>query len=97
MAETKMDINAKISRNSEVVYSDMDDHTVMMSIEKGEYYDLNPVGRRVWELLETPEKVVAICERLVKEFNVSKAQCELDLLPFLQQLIDKDIITITDE
>jgi hypothetical protein len=90
-------IQTKVVRNQDIIFSDMDDETVMMSIEKGEYYGVNPVGRRIWELLETPSTTAGICEVLNEEYNVNPEQCCKDVLSFLVRLSEKDIIKIVNE
>jgi len=92
-----MDLQTTVVRDEDIIFSDMDDETVMMSMEKGEYYGINPVGRRIWELLETPVKVAGICETLSDEYNVSPEQCRKEVLVFLAQLSEKDIIKVMNE
>lgn len=91
-----IDIEATVVRNQEIIFSDMDDETVMMSIDKGEYYGVNPVGRRIWELLEKQVTVSTICDTLCQEYNVEPEQCSRDILVFLEQLFEKDIIEVVD-
>lgn len=89
-----IDLQSTIARNEEIIFSDMGDETVMMSIDKGEYYGLDPMGRRIWELLEKPAQVNAICDTLCCEYNVTPEQCARDVLAFLNQLFEKEIIKI---
>jgi hypothetical protein len=88
--------NTKIVRNNEIISSDMDDETVMMNIEKGEYYGINPIGSRIWELIETPRKVSNICEKLCEEYDVTQEKCNNDVMHFLNHMAEKKIITIVD-
>ena len=92
-----IDLQTTVIRNEDIIFSDMDDETVMMSMEKGEYYGINPVGRRIWELVETPRTADDICKALHEEYNVSPEQCHKDVLAFLVRLLEKDIIKVTDE
>lgn len=72
----------------------MDGETVMMSIENGEYFGLNSVGSRMWELIENPIKVDTLIELLLDEFDVSREQCEAETMEFLNHLLDKKLLTI---
>ncbi|RLG58581.1 MAG: PqqD family protein [Candidatus Hydrothermarchaeota archaeon] len=49
-------------------------------------YTLNPVGARVWELLDGKRSVRDIVEALVEEFEVEKEEAEADVVHFLRQL-----------
>lgn len=83
-----------IQRSSELVSSNMDGETVMMSIDNGEYYGLDAIGSRIWELLENPIEVNVLIETLLDEFDVSKEQCTEDTMEFLNQLKGKNLLNI---
>ncbi len=87
-----IDINAKIVRNEEIVSSSMDNDTVMMSIELGQYYGINPVGGRIWELLAQPRTAAVVCDMLMEEYNVPAEECRRDVLEFLGQLFEKKLV-----
>jgi hypothetical protein len=72
----------------------MDGETVMMSIDNGEYFGLDPVGSRIWTLIENPIRIDKLIEQLLEEFDATKEQCELDTLEFLNQLQDKNLLII---
>ena len=80
-----IDLQTMVVRNEDIIFSDMDDETVMMSMEKGEYYGINPIGRRIWELVETPMTAAGICKALYEEYNVSPELCHKDVLAFLNE------------
>jgi len=87
-------LNSIIKRNPELVSSDVDGEKVMMSIESGEYFGLDPVGGRIWELIENPIQVNILIEKLLDEFEVDKELCKTDTLDFLKQLLEKNLIII---
>ena len=37
------------------------DELVMMSAEKGKYIGLSEVGARIWELIDMPQEIDAVC------------------------------------
>ncbi|MCP5047088.1 MAG: lasso peptide biosynthesis PqqD family chaperone [bacterium] len=96
-SEKRIQPEATIARNDDIIFSDMGEETVMMSIDKGEDYGLDPVGRRIWELLEKPATVMDIRDDLCTEFNVSAERCAADIMPFMDQLIEKGIINTVDK
>jgi hypothetical protein len=83
-----------IQRSNKLVSSNMDGETVMMSIENGEYFGLNSVGSRMWELIENPIEVDALIELLIDEFDVSREQCEMETMEFLNHLLEKKLLSI---
>ncbi|MDP4291707.1 MAG: PqqD family peptide modification chaperone [Bacteroidota bacterium] len=83
-------------RNSQIIDGELDNNQVMMHIEKGKYYGLNPVGKRIWELVEQPRSFEDIVAVLLSEFNVSEEQCREEVKAFLEKGIKCDILN-TDE
>ena len=86
-----------LQRQPNMVFSHIDDEVVMMSIEAGEYYGLNPVASRIWELLEKPHTFGRLIDLLMLEFDIDKSTCQKDVTNFLNQLVDKGlVITVSD-
>lgn len=90
-------LHTTILRNPELISTDVDGEKVMMSIVNGEYFGLDSVGSRIWELIENPIKVETLVELLTDEFDVSKEQCEMDTLEFLNELMEKNLLFIISE
>ena len=63
------------------------DELVMMSAEKGNYIGLSVVGARIWELIELPQDVDAVCAQLQDEFEVEPATCRSEVEAFLSELV----------
>jgi hypothetical protein len=74
-------------RNPDLIFSDMDGETVMMSIQNGEYYGLDEVGSRIWQLLENPESAETLTQKLIEEYEVSQETCLSDVMEFLIYLM----------
>jgi hypothetical protein len=89
----KLSIHTSLRRNPEMVYNEMDGEIVMMSIENSEYYGLDPVASRIWELLEFPATIDELIGKLLLEYEVSRETCEKDVLAFSEELLEKNIIT----
>jgi hypothetical protein len=62
------------------------DELVMMNAAKGDYVGLSEVGARIWELIETPQDVDAVCEQLQGEFDVAPELCRAEVEAFLNEL-----------
>ncbi len=63
------------------------DEILMMSAERGLYLGLNAVGARIWDLIEAPNSVDAVCTRLLEEFAVAPDVCRCEVDAFLVQLV----------
>ena len=57
-------LTSQVSRNEAIVFTDLDDTIVMMDVDEGQYYELDPVGARIWGLLETGRSAADLCDAL---------------------------------
>ena len=80
-------------RNPDLIATDMDGDTVMMSIERGEYYGISGVGSRVWELLEQPVTLADIIAIICAEFDIDQATCQTDMEQFLSELQSLELVS----
>ena len=83
-----------LQRRTDMVFSHIDDEVVMMSIETGEYYGLNPVASRIWELLEKPHTFDQLINLLMQEFDIDQAGCHNDVTEFLNRMIEKKLVIV---
>jgi len=70
------------------------DELVMMSAEKGNYISLSEVGARIWELIEAPRDVDAVCAQLQEEFEVAPDVCHAEVQAFLNELVKHGAIAL---
>ena len=62
------------------------DERVMMSAQKGNYIALSDVGAHIWDLLDTPQHVDAICAQLLQEYEVEPEACRAEVESFIHEL-----------
>lgn len=84
-----------LKRKSGLMTANMNGSAVMMDIATGKYYNLGETGGHIWELLEQPTTLSNLIQMLTTEYDVSAERCRADVLSFLQQLVDRDLL-ITD-
>ena len=66
---------------------------VILSLDTKVLRGLNPVGSRVWELIDGRRSVDEIVGAIVKEFDVEPGQAAEDVGRFVQELLDKGLVT----
>lgn len=84
--------NIKFVRKKELLSSRMDNEIVMMHPESGKYFALNPVASRIWELLEEPNSINDLVEKLLREFDVTQEVCKTEVTVFVGEIIEKKLI-----
>jgi len=98
-----MNQKRKIGRSTIVVRveglcsGELDGEAVLMSIDQGRYYGMDRIGSRVWELMETPFIISDLCDKLQKEYEVNPEECERDVLEFLNQLAEANLLRVIDD
>jgi hypothetical protein len=83
-----------IARRGELLTAAVDGDLVMLDPKSSVYFGLDPVGNRIWELLERPRSVDELCHALEGEFDVTAETCQADVLGFLEQLSDAELLEI---
>ena len=89
-------LTTTVARSNELLGAKAGDEIVMLGLEQGEYFGLDPIGSRIWELLEQPMTVAELCQQLVELYAADTEECQQDTLDFLQELYGAKIIKIVD-
>ena len=84
----------KYVQNKEIFTTDLQESLMMMSVQAGKYFELNPVSKRIWELVEQPQTEEQIIAKLLEEFEVSEEECRTDVSEHLELLQNKKILLI---
>ena len=75
----------------------LDGEAVLLNLEDGTYFGLDPVGTRIWQLIDEERGTVrGILAALLREYDVDPEQCEEDLLRLLAELRSRGLITLVD-
>jgi|SRR5579872_822069 len=69
-----------------------EDGAVLLDIEQGICFSLNPVGLKIWELLKKRYSVDQIADALAQDFAIPRSQLLSDVVEFLQSLETKRLI-----
>ena len=86
-----LDLSAKITRHPDILSAEIGGEAVMMSIEKGAYFGLNPVATRIWDLIEQPRTVAELIVSITDEYDVPAEQCQADVQGFVADMIARGL------
>ena len=84
----------RLSRVQNLLSTELDQETVLMSVDAGAYYGLEGPARSIWEILETPLTFSALVDRLVEEYQVSPETCAADLERFLSEMEREGLLRV---
>lgn len=84
----------QLSRTKDLLSTELDQETVLMSIDAGAYYGLAGVARRIWEMLENPTSFSDLIDHLGREYNVSRETCVSDVQKFLGEIEREGLLRV---
>jgi|ERR1700683_4723964 hypothetical protein len=70
------------------------EESAILNLKNSVYYGVNPVGARVWNLLQRPKRVSELRDAILQEYAVEPARCEHDLLDLLEKMRLEGLIEI---
>ena len=68
---------------------------VMMSADTGTCISLSETGGRIWELLEQPRSVNALCAALAQEYDAEPSVLREDVIEFVERLRTEQAATVS--
>jgi len=92
---TRISLDAKISPSPDVVGRVVGGELVLLDLESATYFGLNEVGSRMWTLMGELGSLRPVCDAVSREYDVSRAQLERDLLALVRELHDKGLLHVT--
>ncbi|MDI5921824.1 PqqD family peptide modification chaperone [Halomonas sp. LR5S13] len=87
-----LDIESRVQRSPSPLSSRVGDDLVLFSNNRGMYYGIPVVGRRIWDLMENQVTISTICDQLMKEYSVDRTTCENEVLSFLGELEAEELV-----
>jgi hypothetical protein len=68
------------------------DGAVLLDIEQGLCFSLNPIGTRIWEMVKDGRSVAEITDALQLEYRLPRSQLVSDVSDFLKRLEEMRLI-----
>lgn len=69
---------------------------VLLNLNNEQYYGLNAVGLRMWQVLTAGRNIEQTVEELLQEYDVDRATLEGDILQLLEELAGQGLVEIAD-
>lgn len=84
----------RLSRVENLLSTELDQETVLMSVDAGAYYGLEGPARTIWEILAVPMTFSTLVARLVQEYRVSPETCAADVEKFLGEMEREGLLRV---
>lgn len=79
--------------DEKIAWRIVDNQAVVLSLEDKQIRGLNPVGTRIWELIDGNTPLDHIAQIISREFDISPAQAKQDAQEFVRELKEKGLIS----
>jgi hypothetical protein len=79
-------LESHFRRKDQILTQTASDTQVLFNLDSGQYYSLNEVGSRLWQLCDGSCSVSEIISTLCDEFDASTEMIESDVLELLGEL-----------
>jgi Coenzyme PQQ synthesis protein D (PqqD) len=79
-------------RQDRVIVQEVEGESVLLDINNGEYFSLNEVGGRVWDLCDGARSVGDIAEAICVEYDVPLQTAEGDASELLAALVGAGLV-----
>ncbi len=84
----------KLVRAREILSTELDRETVLMSIDAGAYYGMGGTARSIWEKLAAPIAFAVLVDELVTEYEVERETCAAEIEGFLAELEREGLLRV---
>jgi Coenzyme PQQ synthesis protein D (PqqD) len=91
----KLGIESRVIASKDQVSCDLEGEAAILNLKNSVYYGLDPVGARVWQLIQEPMTLGQIRDVLRAEYDVEAAQLEADIRDLVEQLAEQGLVEIT--
>ena len=78
------------------VTCDLSGEAVILQLQDGMYYGLDPVGASIWKFIQTPKTITEVRDAIVEEYDVTPEQCEADLRALLAEMKEQRLVTVEE-
>src|SRR4029078_1728097 len=86
MGTEQVTLETQVFLGEDVVSRELDGEAVILNLESGTYFGLDPVGTRIWSLLQKNASLREAFETLQQEYEVAPNRLEGDLLRLVKEL-----------
>jgi len=77
-----------------VMFNRVGDEVVLLDLDSGTYFGLDPVGGRLWDLISGTASIGEAIDTMLDEYEVEREVLESDVLRLVDELEQRKLITV---
>lgn len=84
----------KVTISPEVLFQEVSGETVLLDLSSENYFGLDEIGTRIWELLNGGSSVGEVVDALLEEYDTDRKTLEGDVAELLENLAEAGLISL---
>lgn len=84
-----------IVRRADALSTVVDGCVVLLDSERQNFVGFDDIGTYIWQAVEKPTSVAALCANLSERYAAERSVIEGDVMQFLGRLLEQDLIEVT--
>ncbi|MFA5684266.1 MAG: PqqD family protein [Lysobacteraceae bacterium] len=93
---SRLTLDSRLAPSDDVMIQVVAGESVLLDLASEQYFGLDVIGTRIWELLTDAPTLEQVHATLCGEYQGSPERIESDLLVLAQQLTDSGLVKIAD-
>lgn len=87
-------LSQSVSVPDTVLMRELDGESVILDLDSENYYGLDDVGTRIWQVLSSSATIGEAYETLLREYDVEPERLQLDIQDLLNQLVGNGLLLL---
>jgi hypothetical protein len=89
-----MNAEQRFQTSEDVVAREVGGEMVLLDLNSGLYFGLDPVGSRIWDRLCTGDASIAeLTDVIEEEFDAPRERIEQDIAALIDQLVERQLVS----
>jgi Coenzyme PQQ synthesis protein D (PqqD) len=88
------ELEGRVSIPSDVLFHELDGEAVLLNLNTGKYFGLDPTGTRIWHFLVEDGSLSVAYNRMLDEYEVDAERLRADLLALVDRLATYGLIRL---
>jgi len=77
-----------------VLCQELQGEAVLLNLKTGVYLGLDPVGTRIWQLLQEHKDLGKVVEAMLGEYDIAEERCWQDLFLLVSQMEEHGLVRV---
>jgi len=89
-----LDPENRVARGAGILSAEINGEVVALDVGRGACYGLDPIGARIWSLIEQPIALRAVWDVLLNAYEIDAETCRRDVAALFSDLSAEGLITV---